>query len=1010
MSMPEKFVAYIALLAGFSSPLAQAAESGSSAPTEGQTAGVAIALLASLLVVLFIIIGWYWRRWTRSMLQDASSRLRESEERFRKMFMDNSAVMFMIDPTSAVIVDANTAACQYYGYSHAELTSLKVTQINALPPEEVLQEITAVQHGLRNRLFFSHRLKSGELRNVEVDSIPLFSQGRQLLFSIVHDVTERRKAVDELRQTKNLLEAIIQNIPIAIQAKKTDSLSITIWNKACEDLFGIPSSEALGRTDYDLFPKEQADNFRRRDQEAISSDTLTDNPAETVDSYSKGRIVLHTRTLTVHHEDGTPSHLVVLSEDITERKRTEAALIDSERRFRKIFENVQDVFYQTSMDGIILEISPSIEKYSGFSRQELIGRPVEEVYFDVGDRRRFLRAIHEKGQVADFEVRLKDRYNRMVYTSVNAHLLFDEEGRPAGIEGSLRDISARKQAESALLEAKERAEAANRDLERAIDVARQMAMDAAVANAAKSEFLANMSHEIRTPLNGVIGMAGLLLDTELSNEQREYAETLRKSADSLLGIINDILDFSKIEAGKFELESLDFDLRETLDDIVDMLVMKAHKKKLELACLVDPAIPHILIGDPGRLRQILINLVGNSIKFTRQGEVALFATLEHETDEQAYVRFEVKDTGIGIPSDKINLLFQPFTQIDSSNTRRFGGTGLGLCISKRLAELMGGKIGVESEEGKGSLFRVLLPFGKPPSAAEVREEPSEDLAGVRVLGVDDNETNRRVLASMLETFKCRHKEVPDAPTAMEELRSAVRSDDPYKIAVLDMQMPDIDGDTLGRMIKEDPELADTLLVMMTSVGIKSEAAHFKDSGFSALMTKPVKLAHLRKCLAGILAQEQTETPRRLSLFPRPRLAKDSKPGVRILLVEDNIINQKVAQRILERIGYQADTVANGLEAIKALETIAYDLVLMDVQMPEMDGYEATRRIRTVPSTVKNPGVPILAMTAHALKGDREKCLDAGMDDYITKPVNPEELADALARWLGKEHVEVPRSC
>jgi len=564
----------------------------------------------------------------------------------------------------------------------------------------------------------------------------------------------------------------------------------------------------------------------------------------------------------------------------------------------------------------------------------------------------------------------------------------------------LRDVTQRRQSENELLRAKEEAESFNRELEQAIERANCMAMEAELANAAKSSFLANMSHEIRTPMNGIIGMTGLLLDTDLTPEQREYAQVIRNCAESLLSLINDILDFSKIEAGKLDLEILDFDLRLALEEVVEVLAFKAAEKGLEFVCLVEPDVPSLLRGDPGRLRQVLLNLVGNAIKFTIKGEVLVRVSLEAETEEKVTLRFQVRDTGIGIPRDKQRLLFRPFTQVDGSTTRKFGGTGLGLSISKRLVELMGGNVWVESWPGKGSVFSFTAVLEKQPLEGEVSSQPgAPQLQGKRVLVVDDHASNRLLLKVLLEGWGCFCQEAQRAQEALLMLREAYESGNPFHAAILDMLMPDMDGDRLGKAIKKDPRLKEICLIMLTSLGRRGDAGRLREIGFAGYLTKPVRASQLRRCLETVLGLGEAHFPDSHPELLTPQSLDDKrKRSLRILLAEDNITNQKVALGILQKLGYRAEAVANGKEALASLQREPYDLVLMDCQMPEMDGYEATRLIREPSTGVLNPKVPVIAMTANAMAGDRARCMEAGMDDYVTKPVRAQDLQAVIAKW------------
>lgn len=680
-------------------------------------------------------------------------------------------------------------------------------------------------------------------------------------------------------------------------------------------------------------------------------------------------------------------HIAEAFNDMAQSLNTSMVSIEelekSKRRFQDVVNNTGDWIWEVDDEGRYTYSSPAVSKILGYTPAEICDTFMFN-HFDYKKRDALsafmVEHFSKKTPFAEEVFPTRHKNGSVVQLEVNAVPVTDQSGRLLRFRGGCRDITKRILAIEASHKAKEAAEAANR---------------------AKSVFVANMSHEVRTPMNGIIGMTNFLLNTKLTTEQREYAQIVSNSAESLLMVINDILDFSKIEAEKLEFEEIDFNLRLTIEETVQLLAHKAHDKGLELICLIDPDVPSLLQGDPGRLRQVITNLATNAIKFTQNGEVVIKVSLNEDDEDTIKIHFEVKDTGIGIPSTHMNRLFKSFSQVDPSTTRRFGGTGLGLAISKKLTEMMGGDIGVESNEGKGSIFWFTAVFQRQKlSGAHTVTALPLSIQNKRILIVDDNQTNREVLSTYLRGWGCHYATASNAPEALQLMHEAIVAGDPFDLAIIDQSMPDMDGKALALATKTSPDLADTRLVLLTSCGMRGDAMRMKEIGFNAYLLKPVKQSMVFDCLVTVFGDtvEEDESSKRNEIVTRHTIEEARQKEIRILLAEDNLINQKVAMKMLENFGYMASAVMNGKEVLALLEKQKFDLVLMDIQMPEMDGYKATKLIRKSTSEVFDPNVPIIAMTANAMKGDREICLKAGMNDYISKPVDPNQLIQKIAKW------------
>ncbi|WP_319507212.1 PAS domain S-box protein [uncultured Methanolobus sp.] len=801
---------------------------------------------------------------------------------------------------------------------------------------------------------------------------------------ILTDITENKRSEQALLAEEARIRAIAELAQDAILMMDPQG-DISFWNPAAERILGYSVEEAIGQNLHLLLAPQR---YHASQQEALTRFLKT----------GQGNAVGKTLELEALCKDGPEIsvelslsvielpdgwHSVGIIRDITDRKLAEHKLKESEERHRLLADNSTDVIWTMDIDGRFTYVSPSVQKLRGYTPEEVIKQKPEE-FLTSASLQHYSEGIKLVAKVVQtgahfppqrFELEQPCKDGSGVWTEATIGGMYNEQDEFIGILGVSRDIKERKELENTLIIEKEKAQEATK---------------------AKSEFLANMSHEIRTPMNGVIGMTGLLLDTELSDEQRHYAETVRLSGESLLQLINDILDFSKIEAGKLELEMVDFDLHSMLDDFASMVSVRAHEKELEFICAPAPDVPACVQGDPGRLQQVLTNLAGNAVKFTHEGEVVVQVTLESQTDTEVMLRFSVRDTGVGIPENKKHDLFGKFYQVDASTTRQYGGTGLGLAISKQLVEMMGGDIGVESEKGKGSEFWFRISLVKQPEGRR-KKVHSAEIMDSRVLVVDDNATNREILNKRISSWGAKVDEAVDGPTALQALYRAHEDGEQYHVVVLDMHMPGMDGESVARFIKSDAKLKSVPLVMLSSLGQRSNLLNPGERYFAAYLTKPVRNQELLDVLSGILNMEKQKSKVNTRVNT-PSSSSKSHKNLRLLLAEDNIVNQKVAQVMLQKMGYHVDTVANGIEAIKALEMLPYDLVLMDVQMPDMDGLEATRLVRDHQTAVLDHEIPIVAMTAYAMKGDKERCLEAGMNDYIAKPVSLQTLMELLEKW------------
>ena len=922
--------------------------------------------------------------------------LRESEEQYRTITETASDAIVTMDESGRILF-VNPATTMIFGYGEAELVEQPLSTLLAAPMADVEQYLDGARSGgSLSTTELTGRHKDGHDLCLEIAFAESARQDERTFIGVIRDITERKRAEEEraelvkreqearaASEAAMVIRGVVQASPLPIITLNPDG-NITTWNGAAARTFGWSEEEVTGRPVPFVPAGEDSESLEFRER-ALRGESVT-NLEIRRSTWDGSMLDLYMSTAPVRDAHGEITGIMYVYADITARKRAEKEL-QLQRDFAlQVMNTMGQGLAITNAEGRFEYVNPAYAQMLGSKANALIGRSQHD--FTVPEDHAILDgaiADQQRGQSATYETHIRTLDNKDLFV-LNTNVPRRRDNNVIGAISVVTDLTERKRTEEALAEARDQAVEASR---------------------LKSEFLATMSHEIRTPMNGIIGMTELLLDTPLNPEQQEFVNVVNDSGQALLSIINDILDFSKIEADKLILDSADFDLDTVVEGSAELLATKALEKGLSLMTDVDPAVPSRVRGDAGRLRQVLLNLLGNAVKFTERGEVVVRAQLESSDEDGSMIRFSVSDTGIGLSEVAKRRLFQPFVQADGSTTRKYGGTGLGLAICKRLAELMGGEIGVESVEGKGSTFWFTAHLGTATSPAEQPVDTAR-LKGLRALIVDDSPAAREILRHVVESVGIRSDEAGTGREALARLISG-NGNPQYDVVITDYALPGMDGLELFRTMREDPKLRNIPAILQTAFDKRGQGEAAVQAGFAAYLTKPTRRAQVIDAIASAILPtaaptpvvQPTAGPATVSTVPTaPQAPAPVKSGSLILLVEDNVTNQIMTLRQLEKLGHGVHIVSNGLQAIRALAHSGdrYDLVFMDCQMPEMDGYAATREIRKTELTTGRH-IPIIAMTANAMSGDRETCIAAGMDDYISKPVSRHTLVDVLDRWL-----------